>query len=105
MSDQDPLARLLRAGGPRPMPSPERVARAREIVRAEWDAAVAHTRTRRRRWLSAGALAAALSAVGVFAVLRTTPVPVATLARLSGEVVLYSERGVPSARPHTGQSL
>jgi ferric-dicitrate binding protein FerR (iron transport regulator) len=105
MSDQDPLASLLRAGGPRPMPSPERLTRAREVVRAEWGAAVAHTRTRRRRWLSAAALVAAVSAVGLFAVLRTTPVPVATLARLSGEVVLHSERGVPSASPLIGQPL
>lgn len=106
MSEQDPLAGLVRAGGRRPVPDPERAARARVAVRAEWQAAVARRNTQRWRWVAAATLTAAVSGVGVLAVLRPSPVPaIASLTRVSGEVVRRADGGSPSGAVLSGNAL
>ncbi|HET9299567.1 MAG TPA: hypothetical protein VFO11_06450, partial [Candidatus Polarisedimenticolaceae bacterium] len=57
MTDQDPIASLLRATGKRPAVSAERSARVREVVRTAWQGEV--VRRRRRRWVAAGLAAVA----------------------------------------------
>jgi ferric-dicitrate binding protein FerR (iron transport regulator) len=83
----DALAALVRAAGPRPMPRPEQVARARDRVHAEWRASVASQRRGRWRWLAAAA--AVVLAVGIGFSLWMRPeltLEVAVAHRVSGDV-------------------
>lgn len=66
MTDQDPIASLLRATGKRPAVSAERSARVREVVRTAWQGEV--VRRRRRRWVAAGLAAVATILIAVLAV-------------------------------------
>lgn len=86
---RDPLARLLRAAGPRPEVPKERAARVRRAVRSEWQRAV--RRRRIVRW--SFALAPLAAAALLFLVLRTGVEPasagvVATLESATGPVRL-----------------
>jgi len=92
--DEATVAALLRATGPRPMPSREAMAAVREAVEAEWRSvttARAHERRRPRRYASWAAAAAsiAVAAVAVWAVRSNLDSPAATVAslvRIEGEV-------------------
>ncbi|HKZ75014.1 MAG TPA: FecR family protein [Steroidobacteraceae bacterium] len=93
---QDPLARLVRAAGPRAVPDPSRAARARDAVHAEWRGVLAQRRTQRWRWLTAATVAATASGLGLLATLRPgPPVAVASISRVSGDVERRAERGQP----------
>lgn len=93
-NDEATVAALLRATGPRPMPSREAMAAAREAVEAEWRS-VTTPRARERRtprryanWAAAAA-SIAVAAVTVWAVRSNVDAPAATVAslvRIEGEV-------------------
>jgi ferric-dicitrate binding protein FerR (iron transport regulator) len=94
MTDEDPIERLLRLAGTRPSASSERTSRVRARAHAEWTRLVT-ARTRRRRYVTAGA-AMALAAMVLLVVQYSTgrgarppaPAPVvATLSATTGAVV------------------
>ncbi|HET7202374.1 MAG TPA: FecR family protein [Steroidobacteraceae bacterium] len=87
--DDADLAALLRAAGPRLAPPPDVAAEVRAGVAAEWRAAVAARRPRRRTspWLAAASVAAL--AVGAWLLAppwMPAPASVATVARTAGPV-------------------
>jgi ferric-dicitrate binding protein FerR (iron transport regulator) len=96
--DEATIAALLRAAGPRPMPSAEAIAAARAAVEAEWRDVTA-SRERARRPMSrytgwAAAASVAVAAVAVWMVRSNVESPAATvasLARVEGE--LQQDRG------------
>ncbi|HSC06572.1 MAG TPA: hypothetical protein VLD59_07085, partial [Steroidobacteraceae bacterium] len=75
----DALAALVRAAGPRAMPQPEQMARARARVHAEWRAGVASQRRGRVQWLAAAA--AVVLAVGIGFILWSRPEPAVQVAK------------------------
>ena len=77
----------MRAAGPRALPPPEQMARARERVHAEWLVSLSSRRRLRLEWLAAAALAAFAAGVGFFLWSRPEPaVQVAVAQRVSGGV-------------------
>lgn len=91
--DEATIAALLRAAGPRPMPSAEAMAAARAAVEAEWrDATAARGRTRRpigsyAGWAVAASIVVATVAVWMVRSNIESPVArVASLARVEGQV-------------------
>jgi len=102
----DPLAKLLRAGGRREAPDPERATRARELVHAEWQASLGERRRRRWQWAAAAAVAVTASGLGLLATFRPAPpVAVAVIARLNGDVERRAERGQVDEVPAEGTTL
>jgi hypothetical protein len=100
------LARLLRAAGPRVMPHADRTARARSAVHGEWQAVLAARRARRWRWLTAAVVAIVAFGLGLFAALRPAPpIAVATVVRVSGEVMRRVERRRPPEALVSGVTL
>ncbi len=89
------LERLLEQASPRPAPSAESAARAKQAVRDEWQQVVGR-RSRWRRFGVASAAAAAVLAVTLVMMLQPAPVPVltATVDRASGPVYLLGQDGV-----------
>ncbi|MDX1515763.1 MAG: FecR family protein [Woeseiaceae bacterium] len=89
------LEQLLGQAGPRPMPSPDGVQRARREVRREWQVAT-RKRTRRRRlgFLAAAATVAAGVSVAWFVWLAPVadPPQVATIDRSAGTIYLAGEQ-------------
>lgn len=86
---RDALGALVRAAGPRALPPPEQMARARERVHAEWLASLSSRRRMRLEWLAAAALAAFAAGVGFFLWSRPEPaVQVAVANRVSGGVLV-----------------
>jgi ferric-dicitrate binding protein FerR (iron transport regulator) len=86
--DQDALAALLRATGPRPMPSATAMAEAREAVAAEWrEVSAARDRARkpvlRHSHWAAAAAGIAIAAVAVWMIRSNVDAPAATVASLS----------------------
>lgn len=100
-NDETTVAALLRAAGPRPMPSAEAMAAARAAVEAEWRS-VSAARERVRRpasrytgWVAAAA-SVAVAAVAVWVVRSNVSAPAATvasLARVEGEVQMDTGDG------------
>lgn len=92
--ERDALEDLLRYAEPRPVPAPEELAAARNVLKEEW-LDVTGRRNRRRRNL--GFAVAAMLVVGVFAVLSVLRVPtvdfvqVATIEKSVGPVYLLGE--------------
>ncbi len=90
--NDDELARMLRAAGPRPLPSDEDTAAAYNAVRSEWRTVVG--RKRRRRAMVASALAASVvAALVLFIAPQPDPARVATIDRLDGSIYVASEAG------------
>lgn len=83
--DIDPIARLLRRAGRRPVPPPDTVARIRAQVHAEWKAGVA--RRSQQRWLAMAASVALLAAGTWWTLSLRDRLPAAIVARI--------ERGNP----------
>ena len=94
LSADDVLEQLLKTATPRPVPSLEDAAIARQAVRAEWES-VTHRRKSRRRVLAIAMAASVL--LGVFVVMNTlqTPaieaVPVASIDKSFGSIYLLGE--------------
>jgi ferric-dicitrate binding protein FerR (iron transport regulator) len=87
-SDTDPVAALVRAAAPAPEPDAARMERALHRVHGEWRAALAERRRARRRPLFLAAAATVLVAVLVGVLWPEAPVPVATVDRVVGDVVV-----------------
>lgn len=88
--DEQKIGTLIQRGGPRPQPGAAAREAVRSAVHAEWQAVVAERASRRRRtvtWAMAAGLAVAGVAVWMAApTMRAAAGPVATIARLSGDV-------------------
>lgn len=100
-NDETTVAALLRAAGPRPMPSAETMAAARAAVEAEWRSVSAARASARRPasrytgWFAAAA-SVAVAAVAVWVVRSNVSAPattVASLARVEGEVQMDAGDG------------
>ena len=94
LSADDVLEQLLKTAAPRPVPSQEDAALARQAVRAEWES-VTHRRKSRRRVLAIAMAATVL--LGVFVVSNTLqtpaiePVNVASIDKSFGSIYLLGE--------------
>ena len=94
LSADDVLEQLLKKAAPRPVPSQEDTAIARQTVRAEWQS-LTHRRKNRRRVLAFAMAASVL--LGVFAVFNTLQAPtleavrVASIDKSFGSIYLLGE--------------
>ena len=90
LEENDRIGSLVRSAGARAVPCKERQARARQTVYAEWRSA--NALRRHAKWLSvAAALAcAAVLLWGVQARMQGAAVHVATVTRVTGEVLVHS---------------
>jgi ferric-dicitrate binding protein FerR (iron transport regulator) len=82
-ADDDPLARIIRLAGRRPVAADDVRARVYASAHAQWRRAVTEPRRRVRQWWLAAAATAALAAVVAGAVLLRTPDPGAGAAPLA----------------------
>ena len=90
---EDAVEQLLKLAEPRPMPSPEGLARARQSIEAEW------SRSIRRRNLGKIALAASLMLAAFVwfvatSVIPTRPVAVASIDKVIGDIAFLGDNGV-----------
>lgn len=99
-NDEATVAALLRAAGPRPMPSAEAMAAARAAVETEWRSVTVSRAGARRPALrytgwaaAAGVAVAALTLWMVRSNLETPAAAIASLARIEGEVQLDGGNG------------
>jgi ferric-dicitrate binding protein FerR (iron transport regulator) len=91
---RDPIEALLRSAGPGIVPNPARMERAMRVVHGEWHAVLASRRRARRLWLVAACASIAVLGGLVVGLWPSTAVPVATAARVKGDVLVrHVERG------------
>jgi ferric-dicitrate binding protein FerR (iron transport regulator) len=92
---RDPIGALLRSAGPGEVPDAARMERAMQVVHREWQSVLAGRRRARWRWMAAAACLCVVTLAALSAVLwPRTAAPVATVARVEGEVLVHvAERG------------
>ena len=93
-SRDDALERLLKEASPRPVPSTEDVAAARQAVRAEWRKVAGKQRARRRMLRYALAASVLLGTFAVFNAFRAPPAEVFTVASIqksTGSIYLLGD--------------
>jgi len=108
MTDDDPMARLLRAAGPRPAVPLETAARVKSVLRSHWRAEVQAVRRRRTSLWAVSSVAAAVALIVMIGRGQWGPdakpsgkaEPVATLQRSEGSV-----RGQDGAPLRIGDGL
>jgi ferric-dicitrate binding protein FerR (iron transport regulator) len=97
---------LVRAAGPRALPPPEQLTRARERVHAEWIASLSSRRRLRLEWPAAAALAALAAGIGFFLWSRPEPAAQVALAgRVSGAVQILTEKNEQQTPLRAGTPL